>query len=293
MNMLARLKRRSPLTLLASLAPLLGLVAALLPSPAHAGGTHPATQALDDLQGKKAQLSVIQNKFFVKSNRFEIAPMVGYVPNNSFVSSPVGGAFLAYHFSETFAAEGSILYGPNTGDGGIKNLTQTLVGIAFEGDPDTTFKQPLDRIQLGAIFDARLAPVYGKINLLGEGVLNFDFYATAGLGLLLITKDYAIVNPEYVNGNDLEHPATSATNPTTAANVAVNLGVGFDFFLTQGIALKIDARSLLYVAKEPDYGNTEADGSPKALNSRLYNSFITTAGVSIFVPKMKPRLSNF
>lgn len=292
MNMLACLSRRSLLTPFAPLLPLLGLLVSLAPSPAQAGG-HPATQALDELQGKKAQLTVIQNKFFVKQNRFEVAPVVGYVPNNTFVSSPVGGMFLAYHFSETFAAEASILYGVPTGDGGIKNLTQTLVGIAYEGDNETKFTQPLDRLELGAIFDARLAPVYGKINLLGEAVLNFDFYATIGVGLLMISKDEASVNKFYADGVEGAEPATGMQSPPSVPMVAGNLGVGFDFFLTQGIALKIDARSLLYVADEPNYHNLDASGEEEKLDKRLYNSFITTAGVSIFIPKMKPRLSNF
>lgn len=285
MNMLACLKRRSPLAALATLVPLLGLAAATLPSRAEAG-TNPATQALDELQGKKAQLSVIQNKFFLKQNRFEIAPALGYVPNNDLVSVPVGGMFLAYHFSETFAAEGSVLYGADTGVGGLKGLTKTLVQIGADTE---NFKQPIDRVQLGAIFDARLAPVYGKINLIGEGVINFDFYGTAGLGMLLISHEEASLP-------DPNDPTTIALNPSSSpltANVAVNLGVGFDFFLTQSIALKLDARGLLYVAKEPDYGNVGADGQPVPLDNNLYNTFITTAGVSIFVPKMKPRLSNF
>jgi len=282
MNMLACLKRRSPITALASLVPLLGLAMAALPTRAEAG-TNPATQALDELQGKKAQLSVMQNKFFLKQNRFEIAPALGYVPNNDLVSVPVGGLFLAYHFSESFAAEGSVLYGADTGVGGLKGLAKTLVQIGVDTD---NFKQPIDRIQLGAIFDARLAPVYGKINLLGEGVVNFDFYGTAGVGMLLISHEEATNTQE----------GTIALNPSgqpLTANVGVNLGVGFDFFITQSIALKLDARGLLYIAKEPDYGNVDAGGNPVPLDNNLYNTFITTAGVSIFVPKMKPRLSNF
>ena len=37
----------------------------------------------------------------------------------------------------------------------------------------------------------------------------------------------------------------------------------------------------------------DAGGNPVPLDNRLYNTFITTAGVSIFVPRMKPRLFNF
>ena len=291
-TLMARRMTRRLLPLLSGLAAvLLGTVALATPRTAHAADS-PSGQALEEVKGKKEQKSVIQNKFFVKTNRFEIAPSFGYIPNNAFVSEPLGGAFLAYHFREDIAVEGAILYAPNTGDAGVKNLTKTLVAIAYEGNSDTTFRQPLDRLQLGAIFDARWTPVYGKINLIGEGVLNFDFYATGGLGLLLITKDYASVNPDYASGAS-DNPVLLEAQPQTASNVGVNLGIGFDFFLSQTIALKLDARSMLYAAKEPDYGNILENGEPAPLENRLYNTFLTSAGVSIFLPKMKPRLYNF
>lgn len=265
----------------------LGLAAA-----PEAQAASPAKEALDEFHGKKHDPNVIQNKFFLKENRFEVAPALGYVPNNAFVSNYYGGAFLAYHFSETFAAEGAFLYAPNTRDAGVKNLTKTLVSIAYDSNPDTTFKQPLDRLQLGAIFSARWAPIYGKINLIGEGVLNFDFYGTAGVGMLLVTKDYASVSPDWASGNS-DNPVVLESQPITEGYPAANLGVGMDFFLTQSIALKLDARTALYVADEPDYGNVGPNGEPIALEKRLYNTFMTTAGVSVFVPRMKPRMFNF
>lgn len=270
----------------------LGLVGLLTASSEAVAADNPATKALDELAGKKAVPNLIQNKFFVKANRFEIAPAVGYVPNNSFVTSVYGGAFAAYHFSDQFSAEGAFFYAPNTGASGVKGLTQTLVVIAHDGNPASEFKQPLDRLQLGAIFSARWAPVYGKINLIGEGVLNFDVYGTGGVGLLLVTKDYARYNTEFDNDQSVD-PTIVEAQPATEAYPAVNLGVGMDFFLTQTIALKIDARSALYIADEPDYGNVGPDGEPLALEKRLYNTFMTTAGISIFIPKMKPRLFNF
>jgi outer membrane beta-barrel protein len=279
-------------TLLALVAGVVGLTPTA--QAAEGGADHPAAAALEEVKGKPPQIPVIQNRFFLKGNRFEIAPVLGYVPNNAFVSVPLGGAFAAYHFSEALAVEGAFYYAPNTGAAGVKNLTKTLVTIAYEGNQESTFRQPLDRPQLGIVFDARWAPVYGKINLIGEGVLNFDVYGTAGVGLLTVAKDYATINEAWVDGEVGASPVTLQAKPDTVANFVIpSLGVGLNFFLSQSIALKIDARSMLYVAEEPDYGNEDAAGNPVPLDKRLYNTFITTAGVSIFVPKMKPRLYNF
>lgn len=296
-TLLARMLTRSPVPPLVALGAI--LAASALPSRAYAAEEHPAGAAMEEVKGKPPQMPVIQNRFFLKSNRFEFAPMLGYVPNNAFVSVPLGGAVLAYHFSESFAVEGDFFYAPNTGEAGVKGLTKTLVDIAYLGNTDTTFKQPLDRPQLGVVFDARWAPVYGKINLIGEGVINFDVYGDIGAGILTVAKDYATANPAYYNSGSSgeengENSIQLVAQPETAANfVLPQVGIGMDFFLSQSIAIKVDARSLLYVADEPNYGNVDANGNPEPLKKRLYNTFVTTVGVSIFVPKMKPRLYNF
>ena len=248
-----------------------------------AAAPHPAVQALNEFRGDTPEKNVIQNKFFVKENRFEVAPAIGLMPNNAFVTNVYGGAMLAYHFSESFAAEGTFLYAPNTGESGVKGLTKTLVLIAHDTGTGN-FQQPLDRLQLGALFAARWSPVYGKINLIGEGVANFDVYGTGGVGLMLMTKDTATYNPDF-ESDELASPVAVDPAAPTAAHPAVNVGMGINFFINQSIAFKLDGRTALYVAPEPDYGNNEG----VALENRLYTPFLTTAGVSIFFPKMKPR----
>jgi len=58
-----------------------------------------------------------------------------------------------------------------------------------------------------------------------------------------------------------------------------------NFFVNQSVAIKLDARTALYVGPEADYGTNDG----VALENRLYTPFLTTAGVSLFFPKMKPR----
>lgn len=272
------------------------LIASLFSSVAHAAeeSSDPAQQALEEFRGKKATMELIQNRFFLKGGRFEISPMAGYVPNNAFAMNYVGGAALAYHFSEQFGVEGSLLYSPYLRENGLKNLTRTLVVIAYEGNA-STFQQPVHNLQLATSFAAHWAPVYGKINLIGEGVVNFDFYLNGGVGLVTMTEDIARISDCYASGSDDQacEPVDLDDNPTIAPSVSGLVGLGMNFFVNQTIAIKLDARSFLYVADEPDYGNVNPDGTPEPLDKRLYNTFVTTAGVSIFVPQMKARVFNF
>lgn len=275
-------------SILASLAAGLGLLGAFaLGSPDAHAGADPAVSALKEEQVGRTPYNVVQNRFFLKSERFEVAPFLGYVPNNPFVKRYVGGAMLAYHLSETFAIEGAVMYAPDLGESDLKGLTETLVQIAEEGGSGVGFQQPLDKLVLGATFSARWTPIYGKINLIGERVLNFDLYGTGGLGFLSIAGYYARYDEDRVN-NDL--PPAALTERGNSGKPAVNIGVGFDFFFTGSLALKLDTRSLLYVSKAPQY---DPNGDPNALPSRLYNDFVASVGLSIFFPSMQPRIYNF
>ena len=273
---------RAPWKTLAPVAAAVALAASTSPAEA---GTKPARQALDELNEGKSRYNVVQNRFFLKENRFELAPVAGYVPNNPFAKRYVAGLLTAYHFSETFAAEAAFLYSPDLGANDLKDLTTTLVGIAHEGNPDVQFQQPVDKMVMAATFAARWAPVYGKINILGERVINFDAYLTAGAGLLSIREYYATYDESLAD--TAETPVTLGT-PVNKSRVPVNLGLGMDFFVSSSIAIKIDARNYLYFDKKPQYDpNVEVD------ESRLYNNFIASVGVGIFFPSMKTRNYDF
>ncbi len=262
---------------------LIAATALVTPSSALAQDGSPGPQALSDHEGEKKPYNVVQNRFFLKAKRFELTPILGYVPNNPMVKRYVGGILGAYHLSEVFAAEGAFLYAPDLGQNDLKDLTHTLVGIAEEGSGDAGFQQPLDKMIMGATFAARWAPFYGKINLIGETVLNFDMYGVAGLGMLSIQSYQAKYDEEMA-----QEPKTKIEPVERKVVLTPNLGIGLNFFVNSVVALKIDGRSYFYVGKKPQYDPTEPVDE-----SRLYNNFVASLGVSIFMPRMKPRLFNF
>jgi outer membrane beta-barrel protein len=137
---------------------------------------------------------------------------------------------------------------------------------------------------LGATFAARWSPIYGKLNPFGIGIVNFDFYGVAGVGMLSTELYYAKAGAtqDGITRTVLESAGRQM-------HVPLNLGLGLDIFLNQSIALKLDARSYLFFAPGPQY-DSNATVPPE---SRLYNNFVASAGVSIFVPKMKARRVDF
>lgn len=261
------------------LAPLAALTV-LAPAAQAQDDESPGLQAIDSFRTSERIRPVIANRFFAKTERFEISPYFGYVPNNPFAVRYGGGVMVSYHFNEQFAATGQLYYAPDLGEADLKGLTEALVRIAFTGPSAANFQQPLDKITLGAAFSASWAPIYGKINLLGETVLSFDLYGVAGIGMLS-KHDYFAVYDEPTQSVVLD-------NLGNEVKLAPNLGMGTNFFVNQSVAIKFDARFNFFIDNQPQY-----DPDVPVTEQRLYNVFIASAGVSFFFPKMKRRVFDF
>ena len=257
----------------------IGLATMLLSVAPAQAGTTPAQDALAQ-RNQQTLPDVVQNRFFLKEGRFEITAASGYVPNNPMVTRFSGSLFGAYHMNEKFAGEFAFMYFPDLGSNDLKGLTQKLVEIATNRSNQSNFEQPVEKAMLGASFAARWSPIYGKINLIGENVLNFDFYMTGGLGMLSAKSYYAYSDQDVI----------SLRYDSNKLHIPLNVGIGTNLFINQSLAIKIDARSFVYRAPAPVYDPTDVEQLNK---QRIYNDIVTSVGVSYFIPKMKPRLMDF
>lgn len=257
------------------------LTSLFTPSDAFAG--REAAQTALENRNKNMTPNVVQNRFFLKEGRYEFTGAVGYVPNNPMVTRTAGSVFAAYHISERFAAEGAFMYFPDLGTNDLKGLALTLVDIG-NSKSGSDFKQPVEKMLLDASFAARWSPIYGKINLIGERVLNFDFYFTGGLGMIS-SKKYNAVYDSSLGSIGLDYIAS-------ATHIPINAGMGLNLFLNQSLAIKLDARSFIYRG-ENIYSSVTGGSDTTGPDFRIYNDIVTSVGVSYFIPKMKPRMMDF
>lgn len=250
----------------------------------------PGVDALEELRDGRQSQKAIENRFFLKQGRFETNVHFGYVPNNSFAARYVGGVMLNYHLNENLAVGADITYSPDLGKGDLKPLVGILLDRAQQAGGNEGFQQPLDKVTLAATFGVTWAPVYGKINLLGETVLNFDLYGFAGLGMISKNRYYATYNPEFdptapeAQAND----AVVLEQATNAVFPAPTIGIGQNYFLNQMVAIKIDLKAAFYIDQKPQY-----DQTVPSTQSQLYNNLVVGVGIGAFFPKMKPRLYDF
>lgn len=260
----------------------------LLAGPAAHAADSPGAAALTDYRAGKREPKAIENRYFLKEGRFELAPHFGYVPNNPMAVRYVAGAFLTYHLNETISFGGDVSYSPDLGEKDLKGLVGVLLDRAFNASASSSrdFQQPLDKVTLSAQFGVNWAPIYGKINLLGETVVNFDFYIFAGVGFFSKTNYVAVYDENGVETGDIV-----ALQPATEPNeqkIGPVIALGQNYFITQSLALKLDARSAFYVDQKPQY-----DPAVAVTESRLVNNFTASVGIGLYFPAMKPRLYEF
>ena len=261
-----------------------------LPALAADSGVSPGLEAIDIFRESDKNREAVENRFFSKQERFEISPIIGYVPNNPFAVRYVGGAILGYHFNEVFSAQAQISYSPDMGKQDLKGLVSVLLDRAYNAGAEVDFQQPLDKVELSAAFGLAWAPIYGKINLVGETVLNFDLYGFAGAAMISKSNHIATYNEaaDPFLGEDIINLVDNPGQPNEVL-VAPVIGIGQNYFLNQMMCFKIDARAAFYVDNEPQYD----PNSTEVLQKRLYNNFIVSGGVGFFFPRMKPRLYDF
>ena len=263
----------------------------LLASTSAEAGRETSTDALRRSQlEKQPTVGAVQNRFFVKTGRYEITPGVGYIANNAMVHRVSTGLYAAYHFSEELAAEGTFMYYPDPGNSSdFKGLTTTLVGIALNGSGLKNFRQPVEKTILTSSVSAKWSPIYGKINLIGESVLNFDFYGTVGIGVLTKRTYFA----QGVQNDDGTISAEAGAVIKDGYGVPLVWGFGMNNFLNQSLALKLDARFHTYYGR-PITPNRDDPTQPTTADQAVpYTDLLVSAGVSMFFPKMKPRLMDF
>ncbi len=166
---------------------------------------------------------------------------------------------LADHFAVELGA-----YGRFPGSE-VSGLTHTLVGIAYEGNNETSFRQPVDReiASFGAF--VAMSPWARR----HEKKPTAWIYGLLGVETQLIVKDYASINPDYAAGVEGAEPAVLSADPVTRFVPGPALGLAFDAWFLDRVGVRAMVVERAAVQTEPDYGNRLPNGDPEPLDTVL------------------------
>lgn len=145
------------------------------------------------------------------------------------------------------------------------SLTQTLIGVTFAGDSETSFQQPCPK-EAGSL---ELLAVVSPWRIPREGGVTLWPSAVAGVDGLLVTDHVATVNERYAEGAS-DEPASLSEPGAPSPHVGVTGGLAFEATVANRVVVRVLGVWRAYVAAEPDYGDREANGDPVALDPQVY-----------------------
>ncbi len=163
-------------------------------------------------------VAVVQSRRFPKVGRWELAPFVGVIPNDAFVTHLPVGVRLVRHTSEHSALE--------VGASGTIDLDTPLREHLLREDANldaTVRDRQRARLDLAWVY----SPIYGKFAWLNRRVVYVDVSLVAGAGAV------------FTEGEQIDGAAGIRPELLT--------GVGLRVFLGRKLSLRFDYRQLVYL----------------------------------------------
>jgi len=111
------------------------------------------------------------------------------------------------------------------------------------------------------------SPIYGKVAVVGRNIINFDIFASFGMGMTRTSDDLEALDTEATD--DRAVVTQHQLHPTT------NFGGGARVIFSENLAFRIEGRSLVYIE------------TVNATTLEMKNNLLIQGAVSVFFPAMK------
>lgn len=180
--------------------------------------------------GREREKSVIQYKLYPRAGKWQLGLQYGFGSGDPFLSIRSIGGYIGYNFSEFWAI--NALYNKwSTSFSSAHSAFVTAAGVGTNSNPLKSF--------MGLESSWNL--LYGKLSLLGAGIIHFDLMASLGAGIMDTDNNKGMTG---------------------------FFGVSQQFYLSKQFSLKVDYRGFMFREKL-----IEKVGTTVPLGTELSTSF--------------------
>jgi outer membrane beta-barrel protein len=218
---------------------------------------------------------VVQGKLYQVSRRWELGVTFGTALNTSLVDQYGGLLSISYHPNE-WVDVGVDVLGNRTSFSGLSGQIRDKLPPRTNpgtGRPNTGDEiEGADQMRGGALVMARIAPIYGKLNLAAELPVHLQAFLLAGAGA-------AVFKHESVNlcASPGDAACASGDYQTSRSLKPVGeVGGGLRFYLGQRWSVRTEVRAFLYPASVLRGANLTQPGTG---TSARYLGLVTTLGL--------------
>lgn len=205
----------------------------------------------------KDRIRPVSGHLFLMGGRFEVSPELGVSFRDAFWQKVSFGAAFTYHFTEEVALSLRGTYNVSLISGNAQ-ICQPGGGCSAPTYTElTTYDGHTANVAYGLLsllagLDLQWSPLYGKVALFSEGILNFNMYGLIGPSFLMY-------------------------GPSNQFTVGGHAGIGFRFVINEWLALRLEVRDVIYF--EQGYGQ-----DAELRRDSVRNQLMANVGFSMFFP---------
>jgi outer membrane beta-barrel protein len=187
---------------------------------------------------------VVRNRLYNMGGKLEVSPSVGLTLVTRLTDHTNFNVGVAYNLSDTLALElrGGYAYSRQTGL--ARQIGEHLIQRATTEIAQTDDLSGLWQMQANGALGARWAPIYGKISLMAELPVHFQFYLWGGAGAGTFTRQ-SLVFCKGVEGARTNGVCADWQKDDKASWLG-QAAVGFRFFTHQGGGLRLEVRDYVF-----------------------------------------------
>jgi outer membrane beta-barrel protein len=186
--------------------------------------------------GTPASLPAVTAQLFKLSGRTEAQPLFQMSIGDPFYRTYLLGVRVEHHLDERFSVGVHALGGGS----GVSAPIQMCGATACDTPAAAKLRSTPGNIQFMTGFELGWAPIYGKLSLIGEKTLHFDFYVSAGPELLR-----EVIAPD------------SASDASGRWAVGGRFSIGERLFVSDRVMIRAGISEVLYGS--PVRGQTELE----------------------------------
>lgn len=182
----------------------------------------------------------VRNRLFSVEGRWEVGANAGFSILSRLTDHYNLNASVAYNPKDWFGLELRVGYA-------ISRHTSLADQIQTDFFANNTISKANDAADLwemtaNGVVGARFQPIYGKINLMSELPVHFQFYLWAGGGVGYLKRESMVLCAQKVSAREC-----GAFLTENKVSPLVSLALGFRFFIAQQHSVKFEVRDWSYL----------------------------------------------
>ena len=194
---------------------------------------------------------VVRNRLFNVEGRFELGANVGFSMLSRLTDHYNLNVSAGYNFMDALALELRVGYAISSHTGLADDIADKFFAQSKTAIPNATDLQDLWEMKFNAIVGLRWQPIYGKLGLMAEVPVHFQFYIWLGGGVAMLNRTSVVIcNQEgMVQNPDTGKNELKCVNYLKDSKVGplVSLALGFRFFLTNNQIVRFEIRDWSWI----------------------------------------------